>query len=235
MTRCSTTTPRWSRPSRRRPRSRSTTSASTRRPRPAHRAARFARADRRRGRRRTPAARAQPPRRRAAAAGRPQPALSMLQRRSSDDPALAEQLAAAGDEVAQSLEELRELARGIHPAVLNYGLGPALESLASRSVVPTRSRARTLMGSASRSRWPHSLRRLRGAREHRQVRAGDPAACAVLPRRHRGDRDRRRRHRRRGRPAESGLAGSRTGWRARRYLRVTSPPGAGTVVTAEIP
>ena len=61
----------------------------------------------------------------------------MLHRRSSDDPAMAAQLAAAGDAVAQSLEELRELARGIHPAVLSYGLGPALESLAARSVVPT--------------------------------------------------------------------------------------------------
>ncbi len=41
------------------------------------------------------------------------------------------------DELAQSLSELRELARGIHPAALEYGLASALESLAVRSPVPT--------------------------------------------------------------------------------------------------
>jgi signal transduction histidine kinase len=46
-------------------------------------------------------------------------------------------LVQAADELAQALEELRELARGIHPAVLSdRGLGPALEALASRSPLP---------------------------------------------------------------------------------------------------
>ena len=46
-------------------------------------------------------------------------------------------LAAAGEELAQALEELRELARGIHPAILtDRGLSPALEALAGRSAVP---------------------------------------------------------------------------------------------------
>jgi signal transduction histidine kinase len=54
------------------------------------------------------------------------------------DPAQAEQLAAsASDELAHSLEELRELARGIHPATLDHGLVSALESLAARSTVRT--------------------------------------------------------------------------------------------------
>src|SRR3954451_24213513 len=54
------------------------------------------------------------------------------------DPAQAEQLAAAAsEELAHSLEELRELARGIHPAALDHGLAAALESLASRSTVAT--------------------------------------------------------------------------------------------------
>jgi signal transduction histidine kinase len=54
------------------------------------------------------------------------------------DPATAEALVrSAGDELAHSLEELRELARGIHPAVLDHGLASALESLAARSTVPT--------------------------------------------------------------------------------------------------
>jgi signal transduction histidine kinase len=46
-------------------------------------------------------------------------------------------LDAAATELSQALEELRELARGIHPAVLSdRGLGPALESLAQRATVP---------------------------------------------------------------------------------------------------
>src|SRR4051794_32967758 len=54
------------------------------------------------------------------------------------DPAAAEHLVtAASAELAQSLAELRELARGIHPAALEHGLASALESLASRSTVPT--------------------------------------------------------------------------------------------------
>jgi signal transduction histidine kinase len=64
--------------------------------------------------------------------------LRMLQSRIREDPALAEQLvSSATDELSQSLEELRELARGIHPAVLNHGLQAALQSLASRASVPT--------------------------------------------------------------------------------------------------
>ena len=64
--------------------------------------------------------------------------LRMIQRQIRTDPALAERLAtSAGDELSKSLEELRELARGIHPSVLNHGLKAALQSLASRSAVPT--------------------------------------------------------------------------------------------------
>ena len=54
------------------------------------------------------------------------------------DPAAAEALVtSASDQLAESLAELRELARGIHPAALERGLRPALESLASRSTLPT--------------------------------------------------------------------------------------------------
>jgi PAS domain S-box-containing protein len=45
----------------------------------------------------------------------------------------------AGEELAQALAELRELARGIHPAVLSdRGLEPAIEALAARTAVPVR-------------------------------------------------------------------------------------------------
>jgi signal transduction histidine kinase len=63
--------------------------------------------------------------------------LRMIERRVHGDPELADAIKGAGDELTTSLEELRELARGIHPAVLNHGLKAALHSLASRASVPT--------------------------------------------------------------------------------------------------
>jgi signal transduction histidine kinase len=46
-------------------------------------------------------------------------------------------LEASREELARALEELRELARGIHPAVLtDRGLVAALESLAARAPLP---------------------------------------------------------------------------------------------------
>jgi signal transduction histidine kinase len=54
----------------------------------------------------------------------------------SPDEAL-ETLLSASEELTQAIDELRELARGIHPAILTeQGLGPAVTALASRS--PTR-------------------------------------------------------------------------------------------------
>jgi signal transduction histidine kinase len=47
-------------------------------------------------------------------------------------------LAAASAQLAEALAELRDLARGIHPAILTEaGLAPALESLAERAPTPT--------------------------------------------------------------------------------------------------
>jgi signal transduction histidine kinase len=55
----------------------------------------------------------------------------------SDPVAAAQLLAAANEELAVALEDLRELAHGIHPAILtDHGLAPALRSLAERSAVP---------------------------------------------------------------------------------------------------
>jgi signal transduction histidine kinase len=52
-----------------------------------------------------------------------------------EDPAAAEaMLASVGEDLKLALEELRELARGLHPAVLtDRGLEPALQSLANRA------------------------------------------------------------------------------------------------------
>jgi signal transduction histidine kinase len=53
-----------------------------------------------------------------------------------DPPAARKTLVAAQDQLAQGLDELRELARGIHPAVLTErGLGPALHALVKRAAV----------------------------------------------------------------------------------------------------
>jgi signal transduction histidine kinase len=50
---------------------------------------------------------------------------------------LQTQLARAADGLGEALEELQELSRGIHPAILSQGgLGPALKALARRSAVP---------------------------------------------------------------------------------------------------
>ena len=55
-----------------------------------------------------------------------------------DDPArLSAALTEASTQLQQAIAELRELARGIHPAILtDRGLGPALTSLAERCPVP---------------------------------------------------------------------------------------------------
>jgi signal transduction histidine kinase len=63
--------------------------------------------------------------------------LRLLQNRLSGDDSVAELVTTASNELALSLAELRELARGIHPAVLEHGLPAALKSLAGRSPVPT--------------------------------------------------------------------------------------------------
>jgi signal transduction histidine kinase len=49
---------------------------------------------------------------------------------------LAAELDDAAAGLTQAIEELRELARGIHPEILDRGLAPALRSLAGRSAVP---------------------------------------------------------------------------------------------------
>ena len=65
-------------------------------------------------------------------------ALRMAQAKAADaSPEVAATLADAEAELKQAIGELRELARGIHPAILTEaGLGPALESLAEHAPVP---------------------------------------------------------------------------------------------------
>ena len=61
-------------------------------------------------------------------------AVRMAARRVTDDPALRAMLDGAGNELMLALEELRELARGLHPAVLSdHGLSAAVEAVAERA------------------------------------------------------------------------------------------------------
>jgi len=64
--------------------------------------------------------------------------LRLARARLKDDPQKAEELlAGAEEELGRAIDDLRELARGIHPAVLtDRGLQPALESLVGKSTVP---------------------------------------------------------------------------------------------------
>jgi signal transduction histidine kinase len=64
--------------------------------------------------------------------------LRLAQARIRNDPAAAEALVtSATDELAQSLSDLRDLARGLHPAALEFGLPTALETMSGRCTVPT--------------------------------------------------------------------------------------------------
>jgi signal transduction histidine kinase len=164
--------------------------------------------------------------------------LRMIQSHIRTDPALAEQLvSSASDELSQSLEELRELARGIHPAVLNHGLQAALKSLASRAGVPTS----VSFESAERLPEPVELaayfvacEALANVAKYAQatqttVRVSCRNRVAVIE------------------IADDGIGGAHesagTGLQglADRVaaldgtLRILSPPGGGTVVTAELP
>jgi signal transduction histidine kinase len=67
-------------------------------------------------------------------------ALGLARRKlgSHADPAVIEHMNDASQELRMALVELRELARGIHPAILTEaGLGPAIDTLAARSRIPT--------------------------------------------------------------------------------------------------
>ena len=65
--------------------------------------------------------------------------LRMYAAKLADDPAAQSQIEAARKEIAVSLEELRAIAHGLHPAVVTgHGLGVALQSLAARSAVPVK-------------------------------------------------------------------------------------------------
>jgi signal transduction histidine kinase len=165
--------------------------------------------------------------------------LRMAERQIAKDPGKAQAMVAgAQEELTQALEELRELARGIHPAVLSdRGLGAAVEALAVRSPLPVRvvevpeerlpaaveaaayftiSEALTNVAKyASASEATVAVRRTNG---HAEVEVADDGVGGADPGRGSGLR---------------GLAdrlGALDG-----SLSLDSPPGSGTTLRAEIP
>ena len=63
--------------------------------------------------------------------------LKTLEKQLPENPDARKRLDEAQDEITRSLEELRAVARGIHPAVLTgHGLAVALEQVAARAAVP---------------------------------------------------------------------------------------------------
>jgi signal transduction histidine kinase len=62
----------------------------------------------------------------------------------ADPPQLQKQIGRVADELDGAIEELREISRGIHPAILSEGgLGPALRTLARRAAIPVELDIRT--------------------------------------------------------------------------------------------
>ena len=161
--------------------------------------------------------------------------------RSSDDPdarRAARRRRAASS--TRSLEELRELARGIHPAVLSgHGLEVALEGLAARAPVPVRLNVELARPAAPGGRGRRLLPRL----GERSPTSAKYAQASTAQRRRRA-RQRRRRASMSSTTASAAptpTAGSGLRGLADRVealggrLRVTSPPGDGTRLHAEIP
>jgi signal transduction histidine kinase len=135
------------------------------------------------------------------------------------------------------LDELRELARGIHPAVLDHGLPAALESLANRSPVPTAVACDVADGlpeAVELALYFVACEALANVGKYAQA----SAASLRLWRSERGVAIE---------IADNGIGGAdRAGGSGLRGLEdrvealdgllvVTSPAGAGTVITAELP
>jgi signal transduction histidine kinase len=165
--------------------------------------------------------------------------VGLAKRKLHSDPAAAEQLLErAGDELRLALEELRELARGIHPAILtDRGLSPALQALidraplevdltgapAERLPAPVEAAAyfvvaESLTNIAKYARADHASVSVQRRNGHAVVEVRDDGIGGADPQDGTGLR---------------GLADRLTIIDGR--LEVLSPPGEGTLIRAEIP
>jgi PAS domain S-box-containing protein len=165
--------------------------------------------------------------------------LRMAQARFDEHPDEArELLEAALAELGDAIGELRELARGIHPAALtDGGLRPALEALAARSSIPARlvavpdarftapieatayfTVAEALTNAARHSSAQHVEIELSRLRDHLRVEIRDDGCGGANSN---------------GGSGLRGLTDRLAALDGRLY--VSSPPGEGTVLRAEIP
>jgi signal transduction histidine kinase len=163
--------------------------------------------------------------------------LRLLQNRIGDDPSAKELVTTASDELALSLAELRELAHGIHPALREHGLPAALEALANRATVPTEVTCETpgrLPESVELAAYFVVSEALTNVAKYSQAthstvcvtRSGPTVTIEIADDGIGGADDSR----------GSGLRGLADRVEALDgSLRVSSPPGAGTTVTAELP
>jgi signal transduction histidine kinase len=156
----------------------------------------------------------------------------------SDPEGALELLQQARVEAQAAVKELRELARGIHPAVLSdHGLGPALEALASRAPVPVD------VSGVPDFKLAHEIEACAyfvTAEALTNVAKYAQASCASVELSVEDDRLRVR-------VRDDGVGGADpatgTGLRGLRdrvdaldgELAVESPPGGGTTVTVEVP
>ena len=160
---------------------------------------------------------------------------SALERRPEAVPGLLEEAQA---ELARALDELRELARGIHPAILtDRGLGPALEAILARAPLPVeltelpRSACPSPSRRPSTTSWPRRSRTSRSTPTPRArpsaSRLAGTTARVVITDNGIGGAD----------PARgSGLRGLADRIEALDGgLRVESPAGRGTRIEAQIP
>jgi signal transduction histidine kinase len=164
--------------------------------------------------------------------------LGMAREKLADEPAAAQALVAeAHEEAKRALVELRDLARGIHPAVLtDRGLEPALAGLAGRSALPVQLDVRTggrLPAAIEAAAYFVVAEALANAAKHsaasgvtvRVVREGVRLDVSVADDGVGG-----------ADPEGAGLTGLRRRVEALDgRLAVTSPRGGGTVLVAELP
>ncbi len=112
--------------------------------------------------------------------------LGLAKEKLTEDPeAAAKMVDEAHGEVKIALQELRDLARGIHPAILtDRGLGPALSALSARCTVPVKVTVDLSRPAGRRHRGHRVLHRLRAAAERLEARRGDERDGGCLA--HRG-------------------------------------------------
>ena len=149
------------------------------------------------------------------------------QRAEAGDPESAELVRSAGEEAGLALKELRDLARGIHPAILtNRGLAAALDDLAARASIPVEVTA------APQERLPDPVEAaayfvvsecLANVDKHRRRPA---PACRCGPRTGNSSRGRGRRRRRRRYGNGSGSRVCATAWGPGRVARGREPRGS---------